>query len=167
MHLYLATMVLTDNSNYHQGVKFGEMILKEQLRQEISFVCGPTTKVDPQFKEKKCPTLPLDHQDTETSLYVFMSFSVPDETWLMLSEEIIRYRGIIILKGLPGNSFKELAFRINALRSRGMKAPVQIDPNLFVRFGVDSVPSFVKINEESFNKISGNFSLEFALEKIE
>lgn len=161
-----AISTFAEDPNYQKGVTLGEMILKEQLKQEFSLVTESKPKIDTHSKPERCMTIPIQN-DPETSLYAFLSFSIPEEKWLLLSEEIIRFGGIIILKGLPNNSFNELAVRMNALRNRGMKAQVQIDPELFNRFGINSVPTFVKIKKDHFNKISGNISLAFALEKIE
>jgi len=162
----LAVSTLTDNPNYQEGIQFGEKIMKQQLKQKMASLKGgvENKKI---LKLERCQTMPEIKPDPETSLYVFMSFSIPEEAWLALSEELIRTDGVMILRGLPSNSFKELGRKIKTLRSRGMKAPVHVDPMLFDRFGVKSVPAFVKIKDESFDKICGNISLAYALEKIE
>jgi conjugal transfer pilus assembly protein TrbC len=166
MTLYLTTSVLVDNPHYQEGIQSGERILREQLKREVSLVCEKTMPKNSPITKKRCSIFPMIDPDPETSLYVFMSFSVPDEAWLALSEEIVQKNGIMVLRGLPGNSFQELAKKIHSLRSRGMKATVQIDPMLFSRFNIDKVPSFVKTTSKGFYKVSGNVSLRFALEKI-
>jgi len=166
MPLCLTASVLADNPSYQEGIQFGEKIVKEQLKQKMLSVTG-TAKRDEVLKAERCQTTPQIKQDHQTSLYVFMSFNVPEETWLSLSEEIFRTDGTMVLRGLPNNSFKELAKRMHTLRKRGMKAQIQIDPMLFERFGINAVPTFVRNKNENFNKISGNISLAYALEKIE
>lgn len=160
--MYLAISALADNPHYQEGVQLGE-----KLKQEVSLVRETFYKNNnPIIKKERCLTFPKIQPDPETTLYVFMSFSVPEETWIALSEEVLLAKGIMVLKGLPGNSFQELSRKIYYLRSRGVKATVQIDPVLFSRYNVDIVPCFVKTTAEGFDKLSGNVSLRYALEKI-
>ncbi len=72
------------------------------------------------------------------------------------------------MRGLINNSFKE-----TAVYMREFKAGLWIDPTLFKAFNIVQVPTFVVL-EKSFvqglvvkhDKLSGNVSLDFALEKI-
>lgn len=100
------------------------------------------------------------------SLYVFTSFSVPEPVWLQLSHEVRHLGGVFVLKGLPKNSFKGLSKRCLRLKKRGLEAAVQINPDLFEKYQIDKVPAFVVSEENSFDKIAGSVSLEFALQKM-
>jgi type-F conjugative transfer system pilin assembly protein TrbC len=108
----------------------------------------------------ECKTL------TETSLYVFVSFSMPDDSWLSLSHEVDKVRGIFVLRGLPDDSFKKLAEKLYVLRKQGFNASVQVDPQLFQRFKIAKVPTFITIDEQGSDQLSGNVTLAFALEKM-
>ncbi len=116
--------------------------------------------------KKKCVFSESFSADPQTSLYVFVSFGLPDEAWLTLSKELEKSAGVFVLRGLPENSFHQLAEKLHALRKKGMQATVQIDPRLFTRFQISAVPSFVVSEGDLFDKLKGNVSLEFALEKM-
>jgi type-F conjugative transfer system pilin assembly protein TrbC len=102
----------------------------------------------------------------EPHLLVFISFSVPEATWLSLSQDLERLDGAFVLRGLPNQSFQALAHHLLKLKERGVNAPIQLDPKKFREFNVSHVPSFVVVNDHThtFDKVSGNVSLQFALD---
>lgn len=102
----------------------------------------------------------------DTSLYVFMSFSLEDSLWVQYSKEMEKIGGVFVLRGLPGNSFKELADRIFDLQEKGVSIPIQIHPKLFQECDVQLVPAIVVIEGSGFDKVAGNLSLKCALEKM-
>jgi len=102
--------------------------------------------------------------DMEPKIYVFMSFSLPEETWLTLSTELKRYSAVFVVSGLPNDSFPELAKRLAQLKRKGMSTAVLVDPNLFKQFQIENSPTFVFTDGIKVHKISGNISLEYALE---
>jgi len=100
------------------------------------------------------------------ALLAFASFSIPDRLWLELSTQVESAGGVILLRGLPESSFKKLAQKLLVLRDQGVNAPIQIDPQRFTEYGVDTVPVYVVIEEGKHDKITGNISLTYALDKI-
>lgn len=137
---------------------------KENLLNELSM-----PKTNPLTEEalnaltkSKCQVNPSIGNDIDPDLFIFLSFSVPESTWIDLSNELKNYNGAIILRGLPNNSFKEFANRIYHLRAQGVSSPIQIDPRLFEAYDIQVVPSFVAKGKEGFDKVSGNISLEYA-----
>lgn len=104
--------------------------------------------------------------DETPSLYLFMSFALEDKLWLAYSRELEQIGGVFILRGLPHNSFKELADRIFALQVKGVNVPIQIYPQLFQKYAIEQVPSIVVAEEEKYDKIAGNMSLAWALSKM-
>lgn len=134
--------------------------LKEQLRNAY-----PSDQIETIFAGKKC-LYEGDFLLSEPKIFVAMSFSVPDSVWLSLSKELEKAGGIFVLRGLPNNSFTELASKLFSLKSRGVNAPVQLDPKFFQAHHITSVPAFVVKVEEGFGKITGNISLKCALEKM-
>lgn len=98
---------------------------------------------------------------------IFISLSVPEAIWLQLSEELKKIGGIFVLRGLPNNSFKSLAYHLLNLKRKGIEAPIQIHPQLFKEHGIEKVPAFLVRNEHGFNKLSGNVSLKYALDLFE
>ena len=100
------------------------------------------------------------------SLLIFTSFSLEDSVWIRMAEEAGALRGIFVLNGLPNNSFVELSKRLLTLKKSGFDATVQIDPRLFEKYGIDRVPSYVVVEGEEYDKLSGCVSLDFALAKM-
>jgi len=82
---------------------------------------------------------------------------------------------VLVLKGLPENSWKALAQLVLAIAEDDTDMPMQIDEEEFNRFGIDSVPAFVLIEPQEmkeqlaeklpkFDQISGNLTIRLALE---
>jgi conjugal transfer pilus assembly protein TrbC len=142
---------------------------KEELKKTMSELKG-NNHAEKYIKELtvkgKCSVTQGLKTDPETNLYLFVSFSMPDEAWISLSKEAEKIGAIFVLRGLPENSFQTLSIKMQDLRKKGMRAAVQINPRLFDRFEVSKVPCFVSLNEEKFDKISGNISLNYALKKM-
>lgn len=97
----------------------------------------------------------------EPKLYVFMSFSVPDNIWLSLSREMADYSAVFVIRGLPNNSFKSLAQKVADLKEKGMEAPIQIFPHLFKQYSVERVPCFVFCDQGEIDTFYGAVSLGF------
>ena len=99
----------------------------------------------------------------ENSIMVFASFSMPDTLWVSLSKELEKQEGAFVLRGIPNNSFPDLAKKILALREKGVFAPILLDPIKFKDYEISKVPTIVQIKEDGFDKISGTVSLHYAL----
>lgn len=96
---------------------------------------------------------------------IFISFSMPKysiEQWLSQAK---RYHGSVILRGLIQNSFKETALQLKEIL-RLSHYGIQLNPILFKDFQIDSVPAVVLAIGNQFDKVSGDVSLENALEAI-
>jgi type-F conjugative transfer system pilin assembly protein TrbC len=50
--------------------------------------------------------------------------------------------------------------------TRYRDSALQIDPRLFTKYEISAVPSFVLACDEKYDKIAGNISIKFALQKI-
>lgn len=137
-----------------------EKLIKE--KKELG-IWSPQTPLPIEQKCKGCLQAELKG-DIESPFIVFMSFSVPDDVWLSLSKELASIGGLIVLQGVPNNSFKELAEHLIRLKKKGMNATVQLHPQLFNQYGVSHVPSFVLREGPSFDKVTGNISVGYALD---
>lgn len=100
----------------------------------------------------------------EESLLVCISFSVPKESWVSLSNEVEKTGGAFIVRGLPDNSFQQLAYRVKELKDAGVNVPIHIDPRCFKKYLISEVPSFVVVDGGRYDKVAGNISLKGALE---
>jgi conjugal transfer pilus assembly protein TrbC len=136
--------------------------LREKLQNEVK-------KDKPQIQtslstNKKC--FVGTSKESVPQLLVFISFSVPDEIWITISKSIAQFDGILLLRGLPKNSFSELAVRLRALKEKGFLGEVQINPMLFEQFEVTQVPSYVITDANHYDKITGNISVNYAIEAM-
>jgi len=152
-----------------QAVKW----LREKLRQDFQQKAQPDLDL-PDFC-KNCFLGGISQMDPK--IYVFMSFEVPEETWLQLAHELEKFSGIFVVKGLPNNSFQDFANRLLTLKRKGMSVDIQVNPELFNKYHVKEAPTFVMTNGETdkflkvsvypgteeWDKISGNISLTYAL----
>lgn len=143
--------------------------LKHHLQTEIP----PEHLLKNPLQEKKvkkeqcltCGNADLDMKES-SSLYICMSFSLEDQLWIQLSKEAEKVGALFIIRGLPNNSFKELASRILQLQEKGINVPIQIHPKLFKDYQIKCVPAVLVVENEKYDVISGNVSLQFALEKL-
>ena len=106
----------------------------------------------------------IDETVSIQNLYVFISFSVPVESWKDLSTELESTNGCFVLKGVPENSFQLFSEKVMELRASGIAAPIQINPELFGKYGIEAVPAIVLDGEASYDKVIGNIRLRKALE---
>lgn len=117
-------------------------------------------------KETPCPTCSLteiQEHKTGNNLLVFMSFSVPIETWKDLSSQLEKTEGSFVINGMPGDSFEELLFKLAELRLEEIEAPVDINPDLFEKYKIDAVPAFVLEDGTNRDRIVGNIRLDAAM----
>ena len=165
--------------DFDEGKHFAEELIKKHAKSneekevlrgtlaeiKLAYPHSKTLNENNPIKGKCLLNAPIS-LEPETSLYIFVSFSMPDDAWLLLSKEVEKTGGIFVLRGLPNNSFKQLAEKLYALRLNGVNATVQVDPRLFHKYNIEKVPSFVTVDENDFDKLSGNVTLAYALEKM-
>lgn len=124
------------------------------------------------------PTEPIaTHLKKVSQIIVFLSFSMPEkslEAWLLQC----RQSGATpVIRGLIHNSFHETMIAIRRL-SQKTGAGVQLDPILFKTFDIQVVPAVVYAKDTpacpsnmdcktvEYDKLYGDVSLDYALEKI-
>lgn len=98
-------------------------------------------------------------------LFVFVSLSMPSESLLSLAKEAKKTKGILVLRGLHKSSFKETIKALQAVISAS-KQGFLIDPELYQKYEIKEVPAIVVKEGDLFDKISGNISIKYALEKF-
>ena len=114
-------------------------------------------------------------------LYIFVSTSMPKPLLKSYLQEANKYGGVLVLKGLPQGSFKELTkFVIDLTGNNGnlqdIAANIQIDDEAYERFKVVSVPTIVLSfdpeyhpNQSAtfkFDKMVGNVGVKYSLEEF-
>lgn len=114
--------------------------------------------------------LPTETQVISTrsrELYVFVSLSMPKSRLIDLLQETKIYGGILVLRGLKNNSYKDTADFMQSIIEVA-QAGLIIDPTLFEKYDVNKVPTFV-LNDpaiKKYDKAVGNVSLNYALEEM-
>lgn len=134
-----------------------ENFLKVSLEDEKTI---PSTKSCPNCKAENISSI------EETNLYVCMTFSLEDSLWVQLSKELEKLGGFFVVRGLPENSFKEFADKVFSLQEQGVTVPIQIHPKLFEDYSLHLVPTVMVVEGDKYDKISGNISIRYALEKM-
>ena len=131
--------------------------------------------------EPDLPNATLTKQESE--LYVFVSTSMPKPLLKAYAQEAKKYGGVLVFKGLPNGSFKELAVLVGELNTGSIDAAsdtslpgMQIDDEAFDRFEVSAVPTIILSTTSEYqphqttviiyDKITGNVGIKYALEQF-
>lgn len=115
------------------------------------------------------------------ALLAFVSFSMPDAALRRIVEQAARSRARVVLRGFANGSMRETVQKVQTLIGK-REVEFQIDPQSFDRFAVVMAPTYVLIKEgakempcragaclsdDAFVAVSGDVSLDYALEHIE
>ncbi len=102
--------------------------------------------------------------EKQDGLHIFISFSMP-KTLLKQYDDVAKKIGAkLVLRGFKNNSFKETINYIQEISSQGIA--IEVNPVLFQKFLINVVPSFVLSDGDKFDKLVGNVSINYALEKF-
>lgn len=138
---------------------------QEQLEAQKTFKSNSNDRVARQF----------------AGLYIFVSTSMPKLLLKAYLREASKYGGVLVFKGLPKGSFKELIKLVLELTSdqgeaQDLAASMQIDDEVYAQFQVVSVPTIVLSQEDDyhpnqtailkFDKMVGNVGVKYALEEF-
>lgn len=114
--------------------------------------------------------------DEKINFYMFASLGLSDLLLRQMLDYAKTYNGVIVLRGIENNSFRQTADHIQSLARDGEEAAIIIDPTLFKQFQIRQVPSYVLAKEQkcpvgssckpSYDKITGNITPKYALEKF-
>lgn len=115
----------------------------------------------------------------QSDLLIFVSFSMPREALLRTIEQAERAGGSLVFRGLKGDSMKRMGEEVRALIGE-RNVSVAIHPPAFQQFTIHQVPAVVIANAragsvmedgcskpETFAKVTGDVTLNFALDYIE
>jgi conjugal transfer pilus assembly protein TrbC len=115
----------------------------------------------------------------QPDLLIFVSFSMPREALVRTIEQAERAGGTLVFRGLKGDSMKRMGEEVRALIG-DRNVSVAIHPPAFQQFTIRQVPAVVIANAkagsvmedgcskpETFAKVTGDVTLNFALDYIE
>lgn len=119
------------------------------------------------FNQLNLPQAPHSIDNSPHELYVFVSLSMPQSRLINLLQEAKLYDGIVVLRGLKNNSYKDTANFMQPI-IKAAASGIIIEPNLFEKYDVSKVPTFI-LNDpiiKKYDKAKGNVNLKYALEEI-
>jgi type-F conjugative transfer system pilin assembly protein TrbC len=161
-----------------QSPKFQEKLLCEQRRLEQEMFADVVSGNKSSGHERKA-----DNSPATIKIYLFLSSSVPEETFRAYIATIARIEEaeiVPVLRGLAkGMDFQASAGYFNRIlledldcrdtretKCRRYQVPVKIDPFLFDRYGITRVPTLVYVGDKDTFLIQGDAGLVFLLERI-
>lgn len=152
-----------------ENVKTAPLLAPEQLRK--------TQSVDPMLIANKYREAGVGQQKTTRDLLIFVSTSMPPKALEMLGRQAKQAGAVMVLRGFkkplgtPG-AMKETEKAMQPVVATG--ASLQINPQLFGRYSVTAVPTFVIADVEEgcggetcasqSYALAGDTTLEYALE---
>jgi type-F conjugative transfer system pilin assembly protein TrbC len=142
------------------GVKINDQDNKEllELSKKVTREIQST-----EFVPEKNLLLPTDVQDKQ--IYIFVSSSMKKPNLIRLGKQAAAQGASLVMRGFVENSYlKTAAFLKEVIEKTGQG--VAIDPSLFKAYRVTEVPTFVMVDGSSYDKISGNISLDYAIQEI-
>lgn len=111
-------------------------------------------------QESKQPSV-ISPENSDSKVYIFVSFNMPKEALKALAIEAKKHNAVLVIRGLIENSFLKTATFLKDLGEG-----IVLDPLLFKEYKITVVPTFVEKHLAGFNKISGNITLAYALQKF-
>ena len=101
----------------------------------------------------------------EAGTYVFVSFSMNDESLRSYFLEAEKHGAKLVVIGLIGDKKSRNSFAQMKAKMEQVRINVEINPNLFEQLNIKQVPVIAFVNKSgSVKKISGHISLSKALE---
>jgi type-F conjugative transfer system pilin assembly protein TrbC len=95
--------------------------------------------------------------------YIFVSFSLPKTLLKNLDKAAKKIGAKLVIRGLKDNSFKETLKHIKGIKHEGIT--IDIDPESFRQFGITHVPSFIVSQGTKYDKLVGNTSIGYVLNR--
>lgn len=99
-------------------------------------------------------------------VFVFISFSMPDEAIKQLLVESKKYNAVLIIQGLIDDSFSKTLNKIADVTKKSDNiGGIQIDPNLFQEYKINAVPAYaLNYKHDDYDIVYGLGSIKGALE---
>ncbi|QKJ89297.1 IncF plasmid conjugative transfer protein TrbC (plasmid) [Paramixta manurensis] len=96
----------------------------------------------------------------------FVSLGIPQEGLLPMLQDARRFGIPATIRGLLDNDFRKTASAVFELSKQDKEAGVQIDPTLFVQYGIRAVPALVVTCPGKYDVLYGSLTIKEALENI-
>lgn len=105
----------------------------------------------------------INDEDKELVLRIFVSSSMPLSSIRQYFKDSGKYKAILVLKGLPNNSFKQLTQFVQVIGSKE-RGNLIMDERLFEQFKVGTVPTIILAANGKTDQLVGNVTTAYALE---
>lgn len=150
---------------------FQKPLKREEYLGIVSKTDEEARKALSQGEKKDIQPCPRD----DSAIYYFFSLSMPEEVILRAMRDANKtnrecgQRAVLVLRGFVGNDLKSTIKELSKyLRKIGNDIPVEIDPELFERFGIRAVPQIIKVRGEEVGSIKGDIvSLSYAISRLD
>ena len=107
----------------------------------------------------------MSQNKIEAGTYVFVSFSMNDESLRSYFVEAEKHGAKLVIIGLFGDKKSRNRFAQTKAKMEQLRINVEINPNLFEQLNIKQVPVIAVVNKSGgIKKISGHISLSKALE---
>jgi type-F conjugative transfer system pilin assembly protein TrbC len=87
---------------------------------------------------------------------------MPKESLMALSNASKKHKIRLVIRGMVDGSMMK-----TAALSKELGHAIDIDPKLFAQLNITSVPVFMVKTKGTFYKLSGNVTLDWAMEKLQ
>jgi type-F conjugative transfer system pilin assembly protein TrbC len=101
----------------------------------------------------------ISQEAKKSGLLIFVSFSMPEQSLKLWSQQADKIGANLILRGLINNS-------LQATTQNKIISGFDIDPEKFKEYHIKIVPAVVLVTNSDYEVIYGDTSLEAALERI-
>lgn len=147
-------------------------LLKKKFSASPTQTCQDSTGLEswvaPSFAHSQLDSSSVD----SPSFYIFVSLNMKEKNLKSFAREAARYGGVMVIRGLKNDSMIDtVSYLQNLLKDK--HEGVIIDPNLFRKYKIDKVPSFVVTKNcpyagcvQQYDIIRGNITPRFALSQI-
>lgn len=139
--------------------------LKDWAGQQVQ--AHPLARSDNHFLDDLARKQQASQEDKpQQGAVYFISFSIPEVGLKRMLGEARRYGIPATLRGMRDNDLKATAEAVLSLVKGGVTDGVQIDPTLFTKYDIRSVPALVVFCGQGYDIIRGNLRVRQALEKV-
>ena len=97
--------------------------------------------------------------------YVFISFSMPKSLLKQIVRDCGNEGAVPVIRGFIDNNPRKTLLELQSIIEETGYG-INIDPELFDKYAVVTVPTFVADKGDQYNKLHGNVSVEWAFNKL-
>lgn len=105
------------------------------------------------------------YSQEEYKYYVFISSSMPKQSLIQILEQSKKINAEVVLRGFINDSYKITTQSFKDLINMTQYGVI-VDPELFTKYQITKVPTFVIAKGDKYDKLAGNISWQEAIDII-